>query len=692
MSTLPYVGVGPTADLDLSDNAYLLSLQAANLAQDAVTTLITNGLNVYATRAYVDAQDALNATKAYIDGKYADGSTIPNTDLVNYNPNGGDASRILKARIDTDGGPVGLDAIGKLNRAILTIPDAQKWPSAGSSPSSYNASPVTTGGVASVESTVYSYTVPDPGYPYNLLVFGQVDVSTSVDDNYPIVNVRADTPTGTLVGTGTGVAENYGIAPAYDATGVGYNGASVASFTYNHTGTAGAYLIVDIVNWGDNYYYPAGDVSAVTYNGSPMTLISTIGLANAPGAGRLMRYGMANIPGGTRAVSVTFPSATLRVTSGSVSYTNVASVGTTYQAYGSSGSIAHNVVCGPAQRIVQAFGSRQGQTALSVSGGTNRGVGANFTTPWYYAQLSISDATATTNFTASATSTDNWASLATVLNSTNYPNHSTAVIEPYFANTPPNPPTFDASGSGYLPHYGGAKGEVAQTGFGFVQTAAANSYVIIDVVAPGVGIASVYYDGVLLTPLAATYLNNTAAIGSYNRYGVVNTTAGTKTIAIYLTGYGAVSACSVSYTGVKQVGTTTTMYASGTSLLSQHVDCWPHGGQTIVQGFAADQVTPEWALSGGTPRYGVNWSAGGETLYGIVEISDSGSSTTFEAAATISNASGIATVLTGVLGTPAQSSRTGPTNLYMRLNSSATGAVTATTTNPSLTAIPIPAT
>ena len=692
MTTLPYVGVGPTAALDISDRGYLVSLQALTLPQETVTTLITTGLTTYATRSYVDAQDALLATKAYIDGKYANGDPIPDTDTLNYNPKGGDASRILKTRINTNGGPVGLDSIGKLDRAILTIPDEQKWPAPSSSPSSYNASPVTTSGVASIESTVYTHTVPDPGYPYNLLVFGQVDVATSVDDNFPNISVRADSPTGTLVGTGYGVAESYGIAPSFDAVGVGYNGESVASFTFNHTAAAGAYVIVDVVNWGDNYYVPANQVSTVTYNGVAMTKLAEVGMANVVGYGRLARYGLANAPGGTRSVAVTFPGATTYVTAGSVSYTGVASVGDTQITYGTSTAIAQNVVCGNAQRIVQAFGCMSATQVLTPGGGTNRGTGGHLKSGTYYAELTVSDAASTTNFTATGPSSSYWGALATPLNSAQYPNHSTAVIEPYFANMPANPPVFDASGSGYLPHYGGAKGEVAQTGFGFTQTAAADSYVIIDVVAPGVGIASVYYDGVLLTPLVATYLNNTPAIGAYNRYGVVNTTAGTKTIAIYLTGYGAVSACSVSYTGVKTVGATTTMYASGTNHLSQHVDVWAYGGQIVVQGFAADQVTPQWALAGGTPRYGVNWSAGGDTYYGIVEISDSGSSTTFEAAATISNAAGIATVLTGVLGTPAQSSRTGATNLYMRIGSSAAGTVTATTTNPSLTAIPIPAT
>lgn len=683
MTNLTYVGAGPTDDLDISVNAYLLSLRGANLDATTVTNLINTGLTVYATRAYVDEQDALNATKAYIDGKYANGDTIPDTDVVNYNPYGGDASRILKADIGSDGGPVALDTLGKLDRAILTISDAQKWPAPSSSPGSYNASTVTTGGVAGIESTVYTHTVDDPGYPYNLLVFGQVDVTTTADDNFPIISVRADTATGTLVGTGYGVPENYGVAPSFDAVGVGYNG-NAASFTFNHTGAVGAYLIVDIS------IFNAPDVTSCTYDGVAMTLLGVQYVANSAGYGTLVRYGMPSIPGGTRTVAVVLTGAQ-HVTAGSVSYANVASVGTTVKTYGST-ELAQNVTCGAGQRIVQGFACRQATTLLAPTGGTSRGSGGHLSSGTYYAELLISDATVTTNFTATATASSYWAGMATPLNSTQYPNHSTAVIEPFFADVPANPPVFDAAGRGYLPHYGGAKGEVPASSFRFTHTAAANSYVIIDVVAPGVGISAVSYDGVTLTPLAATYLNNIPATGAYNRYGVVNNEAGTKSIGIALTGYGAVSACSVSYYGVKTVGATTTMYATGVPLLSQHVDAWEYGGQMIVHGFAADQMAPEWALGGGTPRYGVSFSSSGGAWYGDVEISDSLTSTTFEAAATIGNASGIATVLTGVLGTPAQSSRTGATDLYLRIGSSAPGAVSATTTNPSLTAIPIPAT
>lgn len=693
MVNLTYVGAGPTDDLDISDNAYLLSLRDQNLDTTSVTNLISTGtvdgtghagLFPYALRSYVDSQDSLNATKAYIDGKYANGDPIPESDLVNYNPYGGDAARILKTRIDTSGGPVGLDSLGKLNRAILTIPDAQKWPAPGTSPGSYNAAPVTTGGVVGVDSTVYSYTVADPGYPYNLLVFGQVDVSTGADDNFPVISVRAGDDM-TLVGTGYGVAESYGIAPAYDATGVGYNG-NAANFTFTHTGSAGAYLIVDIS------IYNAPDVTSCTFDGVAMTQLALQYVANSAGYGSLVRYGMANIPGGARTVSVVLTGAQ-HVTAGSVSYTGVASVGTTLKAYGNAAAdMAQNVTCGNAQTIVQAFANRQSSAILAPSGGTSRGSGAHLSSGTYYAELEISDAKATTNFTATTTAQSYWAALATPLNSAQYPNHSTAVIEPYFANMPANPPAFDAAGRGYLPHYGGAKGEVPASSFRFAHTAAANSYVIIDVVSTGVGISSVTYDGVVLTPLAATYLNNVPATGSYNRYGVVNVDAGTKSIGVALTGYGAVSACSVSYTGVKTAHASTTMYASGVTNLTQHADAWAYGGDLIVHGFAADQINPEWALAGGTPRFGQAFSSSGSTFYGIVEISDSQSSATFQAASTIANASGIATVLTGVRGTPAQSSRTGATTLYLQLGSSAAGAVTATTTNPSLTAIPIPAT
>ena len=95
-----------------------------------------------------------------------------------------------------------------------------------------------------VDSTVYSYTVPDPGYPTTCWCSVKWTCPPGPTTT-SVISVRAGDDM-TLVGTGYGVAENYGIAPGlYDATGVGRNG-NAANFTFTHTGSAGAYLIVDI--------------------------------------------------------------------------------------------------------------------------------------------------------------------------------------------------------------------------------------------------------------------------------------------------------------------------------------------------------------------------------------------------------------------------------------------------------------
>src|SRR5512139_2670576 len=127
---IKYVGVPPGSDPDVATEEYLLGLRAQNLPQATVDALIAAGMAPYATRTYVNDQDALNATKAYIDA--------------------GDATRLHLSQIDTPGGPVGLDEVGWLDPAILDIASTQRWPALPSSPDTYNPDVVS----ATAETTV----------------------------------------------------------------------------------------------------------------------------------------------------------------------------------------------------------------------------------------------------------------------------------------------------------------------------------------------------------------------------------------------------------------------------------------------------------------------------------------------------------------------------------------------------------
>lgn len=661
---IPYVGAPAVASTDIATKGYVAALLSQNLEQPAIDTLITAGFSAYATKEYVDERDALNATKAYVDTA--------------------DDTRVRLTDVGDEGGPVPLDENGWVDSALVDIASTQRWPTEAHSPSSYHGSPVTAG---DVESTLYTTTVADPGYPYNLLLFGTVDVSATADDNYPTVVVRAGTSTGTLVGVGYGIGESYGIAPAFDAVGDGYSGTS-GSFSFSHSAQAGAYAIVDISIYG-NF-----SVSSVTYGGSAMTLLDSQAFNNSAANGRLVRFGLSGVLGGVRTVAVTLSGST-RVCASSVSYLNVTSVGTAEKTYG-TGTMSQNAASvSSAQTVVQSFGCISATTLITPTGGTNRYNTGNLVSGTYYALLSTGDGRAApTTFGGSATSSGAWAGMATVLTSSVVASYSSALIQPYFATLPASTPTFDAAAGGGLAIYTGAKGEVAQTAFSFYHTAAADAYVIIDVVVLGTAdITQVLYDGVEVPVIVSHDLNDTPSAGTLYRYGVRNTTAGTKAISIYASANAYVAATSVSYRGVKEVLDTTVVHAGGVTEFSNGAEAWEYGGQRVVQSFAASQTAPAWEFTGGTVRNQSGYVLSAGTKTAAIAVMDSDEDTTFIATATtIANAAGIQTTLQGVLGSPAQSGRTGSTTLYVRLLSSAAGgSTTATVLKPGLAAIPIPA-
>ena len=139
-----------------------------NISQDRVDELIAEGLSLFATKEYVDLQDAQNATAAYIDQQ--------------------DALRLGLNHVNVDNGVPGLDSSGRVDKSRVNIPSTQEYPMAWWSPSAYNAGTVN----ATSESTVYTMTVTDPGFPYRLVVSGTVDVTTNTNGEYPIVRVRED--------------------------------------------------------------------------------------------------------------------------------------------------------------------------------------------------------------------------------------------------------------------------------------------------------------------------------------------------------------------------------------------------------------------------------------------------------------------------------------------------------------------
>jgi hypothetical protein len=198
--------------------------------------------------------------------------------------------------------------------------------------------------------------------------------------------------------------------PAFDSIGGG-TAFTGAHFTWTHTAATGAYVLCAI-----NAYMggAASTPTSVTYGSSAMTQIASLEF-NTTTVVYLFLYALAVNPlSGSQTVTVTFPTPSATDGTGNtISYTRVASAGTPVTTSATSAALSQTVTCVPGQRIVQAFFPFF-ELANPPAGGTNR----------YYligdpgnsaGGLSIGDATATQNFTATATGVGGWGAAAIAL-------------------------------------------------------------------------------------------------------------------------------------------------------------------------------------------------------------------------------------------------------------------------------------
>jgi hypothetical protein len=180
-----YVGPPAAVDADLGTRGYITSAMATDMTVEQIDNAVTARLSSrFATRAYADTQDGLNA----------------NADFVAS----GDATRLKLAQKDVANGVAGLDAGGRVNRNRINRPSQQRYPRVLWTPTSYGT-PV----AGTTESTVYTVAVTDPGYPYRLAVFGNVDALSSFDSAAPQILVRAGSTSGPVIASGIGTNESY---------------------------------------------------------------------------------------------------------------------------------------------------------------------------------------------------------------------------------------------------------------------------------------------------------------------------------------------------------------------------------------------------------------------------------------------------------------------------------------------------
>jgi hypothetical protein len=201
----------------------------------------------------------------------------------------------------------------------------------------------------------------------------------------------------------------YSYAPAsvvFDDVGSGQTGTFSGAWSFQHYAKAGAYVVLVFIDDRPE------TLTNVAYAGVPMNSLGSIGCNNAPASnGSLRFYGLGGVPAGSQTVSGTVSTA-LWMVANTVSYLNVAAAALILSSFGlSAAPSSGSVVCKSGQMIVGglAFGNFLG-SATNISapiGGSNRYLN---TVSNNTSGLSISDATATTTFTATlSTATDPWA-------------------------------------------------------------------------------------------------------------------------------------------------------------------------------------------------------------------------------------------------------------------------------------------
>ncbi|QDH91874.1 hypothetical protein SEA_PHRAPPUCCINO_199 [Mycobacterium phage Phrappuccino] len=159
---------------------------AEDMSASEIDARITSGLSAYATKSFVDSRDALNATPSYVDA--------------------GDATRLKQAQKNVANGVAGLGADGRVDRNQIGVSDTQRLPKGFWTPPNYGSGPVV---ITSGEATLFPMPVTDPGYPYRLVVMGNIDALSGNEGTAPRILVRVGSPSGPVIASGQGSPESY---------------------------------------------------------------------------------------------------------------------------------------------------------------------------------------------------------------------------------------------------------------------------------------------------------------------------------------------------------------------------------------------------------------------------------------------------------------------------------------------------
>jgi hypothetical protein len=299
-----WIGAAPSNAKDIVTVGYLQSqIASLNLPQATVDSLVAAGFTTYADLSYVNAQNALNATKAYVDG------------TGGVNPNGGDAGRLHLSQVNQPNGVAGLGATSALvDRSRLGLGSTQRFPTPYYSPASYPGAGVTTD---MTEVTYDTLAVADPGYTYKILVDGMLDGSSTRDGYCPIVLIRLGSASGPVIAWGYGCMETYSAAlPTLIVTPGGYTWpiptwASVIDILLLGGGGGGSSGVGSPLLWGDGGYAAPWSVTTVVVGSAELPtgtthITGTIGTGGGPGRSGIT----SNVGGNGTATTATYHTTT----------------------------------------------------------------------------------------------------------------------------------------------------------------------------------------------------------------------------------------------------------------------------------------------------------------------------------------------------------------------------------------------
>lgn len=216
----------------------------------------------------------------------------------------------------------------------------------------------------------------------------------------------------TLRQTSVALSGTQSAGPLFSSIGTG-QAASGTALSWTHTANTGDTVFAGISVSGN------GTITSVTYDPTganlPMTSLGFVPYANNSGFGRLQLFRLDNAPAGPKTISVVRTN-TSGATGNTIGYSGVNSVGTLQTVFNTGTAWSQTVTTSAGQVALQMFGGNNVGTSLSnPTGGTNRYLNSGIDAFGRVGALSISEANATTTFTATAQASTQWGGAAVVL-------------------------------------------------------------------------------------------------------------------------------------------------------------------------------------------------------------------------------------------------------------------------------------